>query len=256
MCWRVAKRKQHIRSVSSKSKSCSSNSVFSRSASSFQKFSQSCDTHASIHFMPSSIQENSSGIHFLLHLHAISSKTWSISKMKGNINQSSSVSVTAKTVLSFILVFLRETDLFRRKCLNECFFLTFPFKKLWGKLNYFCCAFITALHILHISCDIILNISSITIIIMLDIVAMRHYIHKQPYSTICNTKYIMGKSSTAMLLLIYIAWKTKNSHPQNYAKWPSIHSVVLFSNFRYESTVIPLNKVVRNYLNFCFFGLC
>ena len=115
--------------------------MFSRSASSYQKFSQSCDTHASVHFMPSSMQEHSPGIHFLVHLHTISSKTWSKCKMKRNINQSSSISVTAKIVLSFILSFLkgnvRETDSFRRKCLNEFVFLTLPFKKLWGKLNYF-----------------------------------------------------------------------------------------------------------------------
>ena len=68
---------------------------------------------------------------------------------------------------------------------------------------------------------------------MLDIVVMRHYIHKQPYSIICNPKYIYNKKiyataniyitkkyattniySTAILLLIY----TENSHPRNYAK--------------------------------------
>ena len=141
--------------LSSKSKSSSSNSVFSRSASSFEKFSQSCDTHASVRFMPSTMQEHSRGI--------------------------------------------------MPKCLNESVFLTFPFKKLWGKLNYFCCAFVPELHILHITCDMILNIFSIIIITMLDIVVMRHYIHKQRYSIICNTKYIASKSSTAMLLLIYTA---------------------------------------------------
>ena len=134
-------------------------------------------------------------------------------------------------------------------------------KKLWRKLNYFCCAFVPALHILHISCDIILNIFSI-IIIMLDITVMCRYIHKQPYSIICNTRYIVGKSSTAMVLLIYTASKTENSHPWNYVKWPSIHSIVLyFPNnenqiLGYESMVIPLNNEVGNYVNFVFFAQC
>ena len=148
MCWRAAKRKQYIRSViemlwssskilSSKSKWSSSNSVFFRSASSFEELSQSCDTHASVHFMPSSMQEHSPGIYFLLHLHAISSKTWSKCKMKGDMNQSSSISVTATTVLSFLKGNVRETDSFKRKCLNESVFLTFPFKNYGGKVTLF-----------------------------------------------------------------------------------------------------------------------
>ena len=40
---------------------------------------------------------------------------------------------------------------------------------------------------------------------MLDVVVMLHYIHKQPYALVCSTKYIMGKSSTALFLLIYTA---------------------------------------------------
>ena len=111
--------------------------------------------------------------------------------MRGNINQSSSISVTAKTVLSFVLVFLKETK-GKRTHADE----KLPFKKLWGRFSYFCCAFVPALHSLHISCDIILNIFSVIIMIMLDIFVMRHYIHKQPHSTICNTKYIVSKSST------------------------------------------------------------
>ena len=40
---------------------------------------------------------------------------------------------------------------------------------------------------------------------MLDITAMGHYIHKQPCSVVCNTKYTVGKSSITMLLFIYTA---------------------------------------------------
>ena len=107
------------------------------------------------------------------------------------MNQASSIIVTAKTVLSFVLVFLKETK-GKRSHADE----KLPFKKLWGRFSYFCCAFVPALHSLHISCDIILNIFSVIIMIMLDIFVMRHYIHKQPHSTICNTKYIVSKSST------------------------------------------------------------
>ena len=41
--------------------------------------------------------------------------------------------------------------------------------------------------------------------IILDVVVMGHYIHKQPYSIIYNSKYIVGKSST-----IYIYKKFLN----------------------------------------------
>ena len=146
--------------------------------------------------------------------------------------------------------------------MNEFIFLTFPFKKLWGKSNYFCCAFVLALHILYISCDIVLNIFSVIIIIMLDILAMRRYVHIQPYSIIRNTKCIVGKLSTATLLVIYTAWKTENLYLRNYMKWPSIHSVVpYFPNTEnwslgYESAVILLNNVVLNYVSFCFFAQC
>ena len=165
--------------------------MFPRSASSFQKFSQSRDTYASLHFMPSSMRQHSPKIYFLLYLHTISTKTWNKCKMRGNMNQSSSISVTAKTVLSFVLVFLKETK-GKRTHADE----KLPFKKLWGRFSYFCCAFVPAFHSLRISCDIILNIFSVIIMIMLDIFVMRHYIHKQPHSTICNTKYIVSKSST------------------------------------------------------------
>ena len=129
-----------------------------------------------------------------------------------------------------------------------------------GKVKLILLAFIPELHILHISCDIILNIFSV--IIMLDIVIMQHYIHKQPYSIICNIKYIVGKSSMAMLLLIYTAWKLKIRICKISQKWPSIHSVVLyFPNNKnqilgYEFMVILLYNIVWNYLNFCFFTQC
>ena len=148
------------------------------------------------------------------------------------------------------------------KSLNESVFVTLPFKKLWGKLIYFCCAFVPALHILHILCHVKLNIFSISIIKMLDIAVVLHYIHKQPYSLICKANYIVGKSITTMLSLIYTAWKNENLHPQNYAKWSTIHNVLLFfSNnenqiLGYESMVILLFNVVQNYVNFCFFSQC
>ena len=91
------------------------------------------------------------------------------------------------------------------KSLNESVFVTLPFKKLLGKLNCFCCAFVPAMHILHILCDVKLNILSISIIKTLDIAVVLHYIHKQPYSLICKTNYIVGKSITTMASLIYTA---------------------------------------------------
>ena len=52
---------------------------------------------------------------------------------------------------------------------------------------------------------------------MLDIVVMRHYIHKQPYSIICNPKYIYNKKIYATAN-IYI---TKNMQQQIYIALPS-----------------------------------
>ena len=179
------------------------------------------------------------------------------------MNQSSSISVTPKTVLSsslFLKGNVRQTDSMKKgKSLNESVFVTLPFKKLWGKLNCFCCAFVPGMHILHILCDVKLNILSISIIKMLDIAVVLHYIHKQPYSLICKTNYIVGKSITTMLSLIYTAWKTENLHLQNYTKWSTIHNVLLFfpnnanQILGYQSMVILLFNVVQNYVNFCFF---
>ena len=129
--------------------------MFSRSASLIQRFLQSCDTHASVHFLPSSMQEHSPGIHFLPYLRGISSKTWSNCKIKINMNQSSSISV-------------------RTGIVHPPYFLWHNIEYLFYNYNN--------------------NVS---------IVVMRHRRHKQPSSIICNTKYIMGKSSTATLLLVY-----------------------------------------------------
>ena len=158
--------------------------MFSRSTSSFQEFSQSCD-----HMLPyTSYQALCRNI--LLGYIFSYIYTRSAPKPEANVKWKEkwinlfllalidqlAHNYSLKFHPSFLRGNVRETD----SCLNASLFLTFPFKKLWGKLNYFSCLFVPALHILHMSCDIMLNISSIIIILMLDIVVMRHYIHKQP----------------------------------------------------------------------------